>query len=212
MGEDETDAIPESALDEAVRLTKLARLVGGSDDLDDAPPRGMVESAQPTGSGGSDPETIRRQRDELLAQFGYIARVREEDEGEVLVCYPDAWMDDQGVVHPDSIDDTSDAIEVQLSGRGEQGDFDTAAAANREIVETVRDEWGEVHAANAAAFADFMSNHYARHIESATATEVEEFISEYYPRNVWPTEAQSAALERSLRYVFEVVEEPYPLE
>lgn len=212
MGEDATDGIPESALEEAVRMTKLARLVTGRDSQDDASPRAADDRGRQPDSAHSDPDTIRRHRDELLEQFGYIARVREESDGDVLVCYPDSWVDDQGVVHPDSIDDTGAAIEVQLSGRGDQGDFETAAAENQEIVDIVQNEWGDVHGANAAAFADFMSNHYARPIASATATEVDEFIAEYYPRNVWPTEEQAAVLEQSLRYVFEAVKEPYPLE
>lgn len=182
--------LPTSVLDEATRLTKLARAVPDPDEQ-----RAYLD-----------------RRESLLNEYNMIARVREEAEGAVLVCYPQQWVDDDGVVRPGEIEDTDQAIERRLAGRGEQGDFRDAEAHNRRVVEQVDEEWGEPHRANAEAFADFMGNHYARRIETATATEIEEFLAEYYPRNVWPTPEQAALLEESLRYTFEVIEEPYPLE
>jgi hypothetical protein len=66
---------------------------------------------------------------------------------------------------------------------------------------------GDRHADNASAFADFMSNHYARPVESATSDEVAEFLDEYYPRNVWPTERQRAIVKESIDLVFEAADE-----
>ena len=47
-----------------------------------------------------------------------------------------------------------------------------------------------------------MGNHYCRRIETATADELAEFYTEYYPRNVWASAEQQAALDASLEYLF----------
>jgi len=72
-----------------------------------------------------------------------------------------------------------------------------------DVAAAVGDAYGDVHGANAAAFADFMSNHYARPVESATDVEIEEFLTEYFPRNAWPTDAQKAVVDESVELVFE---------
>ena len=147
----------------------------------------------------------REERAGLLAEHGYVSRVREDDTGETLVLYPEEWVDD-GVVQVDRIEDTDRAVEQSLSGVGSD-DWETVEAHNRAVAERVRTEHGEVHGGNAHAFADFMSNHYAKRVETATPEEREEFREEYLPRNAWPTEAQREAVERSLRLVEKVAVE-----
>ena len=199
--------LPHDVAEEAARLTRLARdaderetAAGPYQDEDDTqPPR--------------EAEVYRDRRDQLLAHFEYVSRVREEREGGLtLVCYPEEWLDDEGVVRLDAELDTSRAVEISLSGPGEQGDFEGAAAANDELVTDVREAYGEDHAANVQAFSDFMSNHYARPADSASAAEVEEFLEHYYPRNAWPTDAQAAMVEESLRFAFELRNKEYPLD
>lgn len=232
--------IPKTALEEVIRMTRIASVLEGRSSVpsDGATSDGSSDGATSDGSSdgttsdgssdeansevpsdettpdpdieSSDPDEIRRYRDELLARYGYIARVREEDDGAVLVCFPETWVDEEGVVRIEAVEDTDEAIEVRLAGRGDQGEFESADSHNRELVDAVRGEYGPLHGDNAETFADFMGNHYARPIESATAAELEEFLTEYYPRNVWPTDEQAAQVEQSLRYLFECAEEPYP--
>lgn len=183
--------LPLETIEEAERLTHLAR--GAGDDAEAA--------------------AYRTRRSELLAEYGFTARVREEnDGGETLVCHPVEWLDANGVVDMSAIQDTDRAAEVRLSGRGEQGTWADAEAYNRAIVETIREDEGAVHAENARAFADFMGNHYAATFEDARSVHVREFIDEYYPRNAWPSDEAEAVLEVSLRLVFEKTESRYPLE
>ncbi|MFC7166839.1 DUF7108 domain-containing protein [Halospeciosus flavus] len=182
-----TDELPDSVVDEAERLTRLARQAVVDDEA----------------------AAYREHRDELLDEHDFAARVRE-DERETLVCYPQEWLDDQGTVRTERIEDTDRAAEVPLSRGGEQGDFETAEERNHDLVETVRERHGDVHAANARVFADFMSNHYARSMATATADEIEEFRTEYVVRNAWLSDDQEAALEQSLRYVFDVAGKTFP--
>lgn len=213
--EDDSEATPSSVsglpadvAEEAARLTRLAR------DAEEREPSAGPHQAE---SRGSQPpreaQVYRDRRDRLLARFGYISRVREEREGGLtLVCYPEEWLDDEGVVRLDVDLDTTRAVELPLSGPGEQGDFEVAAAANDDLVEGVRQSHGEDHAANVRAFADFMSNHYARPATTASPAEVREFLEHYYPRNAWPTDEQAAMVEESLRYAFELRNKGYPLD
>lgn len=180
--------IRDSVLEEAVRLTRLARTVSPAEA-----------------------QAYRDRRDDLLAGQGFRARVREED-GAVLVCYPEDWIDESGTVDPASIDDTDMAMEVRLSGRGTQGKYEDAEADNRAVAETVREQYGDRHGDNAVAFAEYMSNHYARRVETATATELEDFLTQYYPRNVWLDADRAAVLEESIGYLFDVVGQDVPLE
>lgn len=182
---DDTEAAepPDEAVESAERLTRLAR-----DAVDDA------ERA-----------AYRRERDALLANYGYGARVRKNDTGATLVLYPEEWLDD-GVVDVERVADTGRAVERSLSGPGAGDDWDAVEAHNRAVADRVRDAHGEVHGATAHAFADFMSNHYAKRVERATADECEEFREEYFPRNAWPTDAQVQRLERSLELVTEAAE------
>ena len=182
--------LPEAAVDEAARLTRLAR-----DAVD-----------------GAEAAAYREDRRELLAEHGYRARVREDDGGAVLVCYPADWATD-GVVDPAGIEDVDRAVERPLSGAADPDDWAAVEAHNREIAERVEAEHGGVHGATAHAFADFMGNHYARRLETAGPRECREFLEEYLPRNAWPTAEQLAVAADSLALTFEAAgSEPPPLD
>jgi hypothetical protein len=189
--DDDGTELPEDLIAAAERLTRLAR-----EAVDDA-----------------EAETYRADREERLAEYDFTARVREEDDGEVLVCHPAEWVEG-GTVRVERIDDTDRAVERRLSGPGEGGEFEAVEAHNREVVAEVEARAGPVHAENATVFADFMGNHYVRRVETATDEEVREFLEWYFPRNAFPTEAQRDAIEESLRLVFEVGdrEPPAPLD
>ncbi|MCD2198555.1 MULTISPECIES: DUF7108 domain-containing protein [unclassified Halobacterium] len=172
--------LPDDVVDEAERLTRLAR-----DAVDDAAA-----------------EAYRDRRESLLAEHGFVPRLRERDD--TLVCYPGEWLGDDGRVQLDDVEDTDRAAEVSLSGPGEQGDYEEAAARNEQLVERVRERHGDVHGDNAAAFAEFMNNYYARSMDTADDREREEFLAEYFPRNAWPTDEQQERVEESLALIFEV--------
>ncbi len=175
------EEIPAAVVDKAERLTHLAR-------------EAVVDAER---------DAYLEDRAQLLADHEFVARVREEDD--TLVVHPEEWVED-GTVYPSRIDDTDRAVEVSLSGPGDPDDWDEVEQHNVEVVDAVRAEYGEVHAANARAFADFMGNHYARRVETATAPEVREFLSEYFPRNAWPSAEQRAVVEASIEHVFDVVD------
>lgn len=172
--------LPEDTVDEVERLTRLARKA--------------VDEAEAA--------AYREERSELLAEYGYTARIREEDTGEVLVCYPSEWVDD-GVIRPERVEDTDRGVEIRLSGPGDPDEWDTVEERNREVVAAVRERHGEVHGATARSLADFMGNHYAKPIADATGDELREFREEYFQRNAWPTEEQRSLLEKSVRLTVE---------
>lgn len=153
-------------------------------------------------------EAARERRDALLSHHGYRARYREADA--TLVLYPVDWLGENETVDLETIDDPGRALELPLTGAGAPDDWEAIAEHNARIVERVREAHGDIHGANAAAFADFMNNHRARRIESAGPADVEEFRAEYFPRNAWPTDEQRAALDRSLELVFETVDPDHP--
>lgn len=194
-------SLPESVVDEAARLTRLAHR---AEDANDA-------------------RSHRDRRDRLLARHGYRAHVRRDDGGlggaradgdrvearpdrparrgerVVLVCYPAEWIDGE-TVDPAQIEDVSRAIERPLSGPGEKA-WPTVESHNRTVADRIADEHGEVHGATAHAFADFMGNHHARRVDEATAAQIAEFRDEYLPRNAWPTDDQLAVLEESIELI-----------
>jgi len=184
---DPTSRLPADVVESAERLTRLARRA-----VDDA-----------------EADAYRADRDARLAEYGFRARVREEADRDVLVCYPAEWMAD-GTVQLDRIEDRTRAVEVPLGGVGEEREWEAVEAHNQELVERVRERGGDVHAANARAFADFMGNHYVRRVETADERELRDFLTEYYPRNAWPTDEQREAVYESLRLVFEVGEAEVP--
>jgi hypothetical protein len=183
--ESDDQEIPSTVVDEAERLTHLAR-------------EAVVDAER---------DAYLEDRAQLLADHEFVARVRDEDD--TLVLHPEEWVED-GTVYPSRIDDTDRAVEVSLSGPGDPDDWDDVEQHNAEVVDAVRAEHGEVHAANARAFADFMGNHYARRVETATAPEVREFLTDYFPRNAWPSAEQRAVVKESIEHVFAVVDADAP--
>ena len=180
-------ALPAEVLEETERLTRLARKAAIEDER----------------------EAYLGRRAEILAPHEYTARVREETDGDVLVIHPAEWHDGE-VIRTDRIEDLSRAVEIRLEGAGDPDDWDTVDAENRAIVEEVREKHGAVHAENATAFADFMGNHYARPMASATEAEITEFLEDYFVRNAWPSEEQRAVIEESIELVFETAGERVP--
>jgi hypothetical protein len=177
--------LPREVVDAAERLTRLARRA-----VDDA------EAA-----------AYERDRDERLDEYGFTARIREADD--TLVLHPAEWLEGE-TARMDRIEDTDRAVEIPLSGSGDPEQWDEVEAHNAEVVEAVAERAGEVHAANARAFADFMGNHYARRVETAMADELQEFLTEYYPRNAWPSDEQRDVVVQSLEHVFTVTETEMP--
>lgn len=180
---DGDDGLPEDVVEHAERLTRLAR-----EAVDE-----------------NERAAYRREREALMADHGedgYAARVREDDTGATLVLYPREWLDD-GVVDVEQIEDTGRAVERSLSGPGDGDDWAAVAEHNSAVADRVRADHGEVHGETAAAFAAFMSNHYAKPIERATPDERAEFREEYLPRNAWPSEAQLERLDRSMELILE---------
>ncbi|MFC7006457.1 DUF7108 family protein [Halalkalicoccus salilacus] len=170
--------LPDDVIEEAERLTRLARNVPAEEES----------------------TLYRERREELLADHEFTARVREEGATETLVLHPEEWVE-EGTIHPARIDDTDRAVEIHLAGPASPDDWAVVEEHNRAVADRVRAEHGDVHGANAEAFADFMGNHYARRVETATPQEREEFLSEYFVRNAWPSEDQKAVVERSLEFV-----------
>jgi hypothetical protein len=176
--------LPAGVIDEAERLTRLAR-----NAVDDA-----------------EAVACRDERRALLADHGYTSRLRSGDHGETLVLHPDEWVRD-GKVDATLVEDVSRAVEVPLDGVGDPGEWEDVEAHNRAVAAHVADAHGPVHGANAEAFADFMGNHYARPVEQATDAMVREFVSEYFVRNAWPTADQRDVVEESVNLVLETARE-----
>lgn len=181
--------LPPDVIKRVERLTRLAR-----DAVDPA------ESS-----------AYRRERDELVAENEYTLRIREDDDADVLVCYPSEWMED-GTVQTDRIDDVDRGVERRVSGAGDPDDWEAVADANDEIVEAVAQADEEVHAENVRALSTFASNHYAKPIRDLTRAELRGFTDEYLPRNAWPTDRQLATVEDSIERAFEKTEVSCPLE
>ncbi|AGN01804.1 hypothetical protein L593_09295 [Salinarchaeum sp. Harcht-Bsk1] len=197
--EDVEPDLPQEAIDEAERLTRLARRVP-----DDA-----------------ETEAYRERRATLLAEHDYAAHVREDTDtgaggaagdadGPTLVCHPVEWLDGEGSIDPAEIETVDRAAEVHLGAAGDPEAWDAVAGKNDAVVEAIRESHGEDHGANAEAFATYVSNHHAKPIAAVTADELAWFREEYYPRNVWPTDEQRASLDRSLELVYEELEVPMP--
>jgi len=186
MAESEHDSdeeLPAEVLDEAERLTHRARRA-----VDD-----QVAQA------------YREDRDALVSEYGFTARVRTEGR-DTLVVYPSEWVVD-GTVHPDRVEDVDRGIERPLEGPGEADEWEIVDEHNREVAEDVATAHGEVHGENARALAAFASNHYAKPIEDLTPEEREEFLGEFFVRNAFPSDDQKAVVEESVRLVYERLEE-----
>ncbi|MFB6093996.1 MAG: rnhA operon protein [Halanaeroarchaeum sp.] len=183
MAEDDTP--PPDVIEEAERLTRLARRA--TDDAEAA--------------------AYRDRRETVLAEEDFVARVREDDDGATLVCHPAEWVDEEGVVDLDAVEDLGRGVEVSLSGADAGDGWAETDAHNRAHVEAVRERHGDRHAENARAFADFMGNHYAAAVEDATGRQIGTFLREYYPRNAWPSGDAAASVNRSVRLLLETARE-----
>ncbi|WP_049909334.1 DUF7108 domain-containing protein [Halorubrum saccharovorum] len=170
---DRVPDVPAESVDEAERLTRLAR-------------RTESEAAA---------AFYRERRDELVEGHDYVPRLREEDD--TLVLYPEEWMED-GTVQLDRIETTDRAVEVSLSGPGDADRYREIAAYNDAVADAVADAHGDPHADTAESFAAFMSNHYVRAVDDATPDMRAEFREEYLPRNGWPSDEQLAVVDESL--------------
>jgi len=178
--------LPEDVVQAARRLTRLARRA----------------------SDESEAAAYRADRDGRLADHDFVSRLREDDD--TLVLYPAEWIAD-GTVQTGRIEDTDRAHELALSGPGDPDEWERVETYNAEIVAQVGERHGDPHRRNARTFADFVGNHYAKRVDAATAPEVEEFLTEYFRRNAWPSERQRAVVRESVRYVFDAAGTPSPL-
>ncbi|PSQ30658.1 rnhA operon protein [Halobacteriales archaeon SW_6_65_46] len=186
--------LPDDICDEAERLTRLAR---------DAEQRGDAETpGDDDRLTVSDPDRYRQRRDELLAEHGYVARLRSDDTETQLILHPDDWLDEDGIVVFERVD-TDEAVERRLSGTGDGDDWADVEAHNRAVAERVAREHGEPHGYNAARLADFAGNHYVKPIERLTPAERAEFLTDYYPRNGFPDATQRSAVETSVELTVE---------
>jgi hypothetical protein len=176
------DPLPESVIERAVSLTRRAQ------ETVDSNATNAYES----------------ERDKLLAEHGYRSRIRTSDD--TLVLYPSTWIEN-GDLDLESIDDTNQAVERSLGGVDTDASWEHVEELNAEVVERIRENYANHHVKNIRAFADFMGNHYLKQVTDATSAERDEFVTEYYPRNVWATETQAAALEESLALLEAVTEE-----
>lgn len=178
--------LPDEVVDEAERRTRLAR----------------------TATDETERTVHLDRRSQLLEEYDFTARVREDDDA-TLVLHPAEWNAD-GVIRTDRIEDISRAVEIPLEGAEDPDDWNAVDEHNRELAAEVRAAHGDVHGDNALALADFFGNHYAKPIESATGAELEEFCSDYFVRNAWPSEKQREVIEESIRLVFQTAAEPVP--
>ncbi|MFP8958453.1 rnhA operon protein [Natrialbaceae archaeon A-CW3] len=183
------DELPADVIDEAERLRRLER-----NAIDEGEQAAYAD-----------------RREMMLAEYEFTDRVRLDDGDEVLVLHPEEWHDpDEGVIRTDRIEDLSRAVEIPLEGAGDPDDWDTVDEQNRTLAAAVREEHGGVHGDTADALADFMGNHYAKPITSASGDELEEFRTEYFVRNAWPSAEQRACLDDSLERIYETAEKPVP--
>lgn len=145
-------------------------------------------------------EEAAREREELVRRHGFRARYREDDR--VLVLYPEDWLED-GEVVLDEVEEVERAMEVDLEGEIE---WSEARRKNEEVLGEFEDRFGDSHAFNARAFMEYLENHYSTSIHEASDRLVEEFLSEYYPRNVWPPEEAEDCVEESVELLLETAE------
>ena len=177
---DGDDPLPREVTDRVERLTRLAR-----EAVDDA------EAA-----------AYREDRAAILEEYDYSARIRDDEEADVLVLHPGEWMED-GTVQIDRVEDLDRGVEIPLSGTGDADDWNDVESRNRALAETVDEEHEQPHGETAHALADFAGNHYAKPIDDLTEDELAEFREEYLPRNGWPSDEQLQALSLSIEYALE---------
>lgn len=154
-------------------------------------PGWVEEAVRLTRFALSGDEGARERRDALAEEHGY--RAWERDDG-TLVLHPAEWLDEDGVVDMDAFD-ADEAYEVPLDGGG----YEEARGANEALLEGFEDNAPEPDAFNARAFAEFCENHHATAVENVGEEHVEEFLEEYYVRNVWASDEAEERVEESLR-------------
>jgi hypothetical protein len=173
------DPLPEEIQERATTLTRHARRTG-----------------DPAAT-----ERYREEREALLAEHDYTARVRESDA--TLVLHPEEWIED-GTVRPDRIECTGDAVEIPLDGPDD--DWAVVDRHNRRVADRVDAEYGAAHAATASALADYAGNHHESRIDHLTDAQLDRFLKEYFPRNAWPSDEQREVLEESVAVALEISE------
>lgn len=151
-------------------------------------------------------KTLRAEREKLLTEYGFSSRFREDEGGVVLVCFPTSWLKD-GKLDRESVSDLDRAVELPITGSDDPATWREIARENERIAEAVNNRHGETHGKNAASFADFMNNHRARPIHRATEDDIAEFLTDYFPRNVWPSPEQKHAIDESIRLAMIIAED-----
>jgi hypothetical protein len=165
---------------------------GSGGDDEDRRPDWVEEAARLARVAISGDDGARGRRDELAGEHGYEARVRDDG---TLVLHPDDWLDEDGVVDMEAFD-AEEAYEVPLDGGG----FEEARRKNDALLnEFEGEEVGEGEMFNARAFVEFCENHHAVAVENVGEDHVEEFLNDYYVRNVWADEVAERCVEGSLR-------------
>ncbi|MFW5984059.1 MAG: DUF7108 family protein [Halobacteria archaeon] len=175
-------------------------MTGKQDSQDeDGRPDWVDETARLTRVAVSGDDEARKKRDDLAAERGYEARVRDDG---TLVLHPDDWLDEDGVVDMEAFD-ADEAYEVPLNGGG----FEEARRKNEALLDEFEGEGvGEAEVFNARAFAEFCENHHAVAVENVCEEHVEEFLNDYYIRNVWADEDAEERVEESLRALLEAAD------
>lgn len=158
-----TDGSPDW-VKEAARLTRVA-LAGGEDAL--------------------------QRRDEIAAEHGYEARVRDDG---TLVLHPDDWLDENSVVDMEKFD-AEEAYEVPLDGGG----YEEAYEKNERLLREFEKDADDADLFNARAFVEYCENHHAVAVENASEEHVRGFLDDYYVRNVWADDEAEERVEESLR-------------
>ncbi len=154
-------------------------------------------------SSAEEAARLRARREALLEEFGFTSRIRDEDERAVLVCYPSEWIV-EGTIDREAIDDIDRAVELPIDGPVDPESWSALATDNQKLAKQVHTHHGPIHGNNADAFVVFMNNHRARPVRSATSDDIEEFLTEYYPRNAWANEDERAVVEDSLDLLFKL--------
>lgn len=168
MSDESVNSLPDDVIDKVVYMTKRSR----------------------------DESSLVDKRDEILRQYDYRARVRDEDD--VLILYPEDWINENKNVDPKDIESIDSAFEIPLSGSRDNADWDEVERINSNIVDSIREEHGEIHGDNTREFADFMGNHKLKKIPNMTEEDKMEFLEYYFPRNVWATDEQESSVEQSM--------------
>ena len=181
------DTPPESVVEEAERLTRQAR-----------------QAIDP-----GETAAYREARADLLTEYDYTARVREDEARDVLVLHPAEWVED-GEIQVERIEEIDRGIEIVVSGPGMAEEWAAVEERNRDLAEAVAADHGDPHGATAHALADFAGNHYAKPITELAAPELREFREDYFRRNAWPTADQRDVVEKSVELAFDTADERCP--